>query len=78
MVFELGDVGVGPVEDGEPGYVGEGHDAAWVGLAGDANGDGKLIGESVALDVAGGAGAFAVGGETQVVEEMAAELHLGG
>jgi len=78
LVFELGYVGVGPVEDGEPGYVGERHDAAWVGLAGDADGDGELIGESVALDVTGGAGAFAVGGQSQVVEEVAAEFHLGG
>jgi hypothetical protein len=43
-----------------------------MGLAGDADGDGALVGEAVVLDVAGGAGAFAVDGETWVVEEVAA------
>jgi len=78
LVFELGDGGVGPVEDGEPGDVGEGHDAAGVRLAGDSDGYGELVGEAVFLHVAGGAGALAVDGHAQVVEEMAAQLDFGG
>ena len=46
LIFELGDGGVGPVEDREPGYVGQGHDAARVGLPGHADGYGPLIGEA--------------------------------
>lgn len=78
LVFEAGDGGVGPVEDGEPGYIGEGHDTTGVGLAGDADGDGELVGEAVALDVTCGAGAFAVDRHAEVVEEVTAEFDLGG
>jgi len=78
LIFELGDGGVGPVEDREPCDVGQGHNAARVGLTGHADGYGPLIGEPELLDVAGGAGAFAIRGQAQVIKEIAAQLNLGG
>ena len=77
LVFELGDGGVRPVEDSEPGDIGQRHGAAGMGLAGDSDGYGALVGESVLLHVAGGTGAFAVGGQSEVVKEVAAQLNFG-
>ena len=78
LIFELGDGGIGPVEDSEPGYVGQRHDAACVELAGDSHGYRELVGKTVFLDVAGGARALAIDRHAQVVEEMAAQLDFGG
>ena len=78
MIFELGDGGVGPVEDGKPGNVGQGHGASGVGLAGDADGHGAQVGEPVVLYVAGGARAFVVYGQALVIEEVTAQFNFGG
>src|SRR5271154_5385011 len=53
LIFELRNGWVGPVEDSEPGYICEWHDAARVRLAGNADGHRKLVGEAVFLNVAG-------------------------
>ena len=58
--------------------VGQGHNAARVRLASHADGHGPLISEPELLDVAGGAGAFAIRGQAQVVKEMATQLDFGG
>jgi len=78
LIFELGDVGIGPVEDGKPCDVGQRHHAARVRLTRHPDRHGSLIGEAELLHVAGGAGAFAIRGQAQVIKKIAAQLHLGG
>ena len=78
LIFELGDGGIGPVEDGKPCNVGQRHHAARVKLTGHPDRHRPLIGEAELLHVAGGAGALAIRGQPQVIEEIAAQLHLRG